>query len=149
MGASSVRIIVRYPKPDFKVTRDDIHESMSKFLIETLKTWVLETVSPIPVWSGAARASFLFLAERALTSLKINPVAPDPPGSRIPLGIAEAKAEVFARKQKGEYGWKWRSTLAHISIVEDRVGFISAGFRAIRNKTPTLPQPKTKPTKGR
>ncbi len=148
MGAK-VTIKVRYPKIDFKATRKEIHVSMTKFVIGTLKTWVLETVSPIPVWSGAARASFLFLAAKAFTSLKINPVAPDPPGSRISLGVTEAEAEVLANRRKGEYGWTWRSTLAHIGIVESRVGFISAGLRAIKDKQPTLPQPKTKPSKGR
>jgi hypothetical protein len=114
---------------------------MTKFTIDTLKTWVLETVDPIPVWSGAARASFLFLAAKAMTSLTINPIAPDPPGSRITLGITEAKAEVIADMNKGEYGWNWSSTLAHIGIVEDRVGFVSAGLQAIKGKQPTLPQP--------
>jgi len=113
-----------------------------------LKTWVLETVNPIPVWSGAARASFLFLAAKALTSIKINPVAPDPPGSRITLGITEADAEVIAEKGK-RYGWRWASDLAHIGIVQDRVKFVEAGLNAIKGKQPTLPQPKTKPSKGR
>ena len=148
MGAR-VRIKVRYPKPDLKLSQDEIHKSMAKFTIDTLKTWVLETVDPIPVWSGAARASFLFLAAKAFTSITINPVAPDPPGSRITLGITEAKAEVFADKQSGLYGWSWESELAHIGIVEDRVGFVSAGLRAISNKRPTLPQPVTKATRIR
>lgn len=148
MGAK-VKVKVRYPKPDFKKTSVEIHKTMSKFVIDTLKIWVLETVDPIPVWSGAARASFLFLAAKAFTSIKIAPVAPDPPGSRISLGITEAEAEVLVNRQKGEYGWTWKSTLAHIGIVEDRVGFVSAGLRAIQGQKPILPQPKTKPTKGR
>jgi len=145
---SKVKVKVNYPRIDFKGTEDEIHEVMSKFTIDTLKTWVLETVNPIPVWSGAARASFLFLAAKALTSIKINPVAPDPPGSRITLGITEADAEVIAEKGK-RYGWRWASDLAHIGIVQDRVKFVEAGLNAIKGKTPTLPQPKTKPSKGR
>ena len=147
--AAGVRIKVRYPNIDFETTRNDIHKSMLRFIIGTLRTWVLETVSPIPVWSGAARASFLSLAAKAVTSITINPIAPDPPGSRIPLGEAKATATIISNIIKGEYGWKWRSTLAHISIVEDRVGFISAGFRSLQGKTPILPQPKTKPTKDK
>ena len=145
---SKVKVKVNYPRIDFKGTEDEIHEVMSKFTIDTLKTWVLETVNPIPVWSGAARASFLFLAAKALTSIKINPVAPDPPGSRITLGITEADAEVIAEKGK-RYGWRWASDLAHIGIVQDRVKFVEAGLNAIKGKQPTLPQPKTKPSKGR
>ena len=146
---AKVTVKVRYPTIDFKKTDVAVEKAMKKFTLETLKTWVLETVSPIPVWSGAARASFLFLAAKAFTSIKINPVAPDPPGSRITLGVTEAEAEVLVNKPKGQYGWTWRSTLAHIGIVESRVGFVSAGLRAIQGKAPTLPQPVTKPTKGR
>ena len=142
-----VKVEVNYPTPDIPKTEVDVHNVMSKFTIDTLKIWVLATVKPVPVWSGAARASFLFLAAKALTSIKINPVAPDPPGSRIHLGVIEADAEVIAEKGK-KYGWRWSSDLKHIRIVEDRVKFVEAGLRAIRGKTPTLPQPKTKPTKG-
>lgn len=139
--AAKVRVKVKYPKPDIKKTKAEIHSLMSKFVLVQLKTWVLETVNPIPVWSGAARASFLFLAEKAATSIEINPVAPDPPGSRISLGVAEANAEVITNRKKGEYGWSWESTLAHISIVESRVGFVDAGLEAIQRETPILPQP--------
>lgn len=144
-----VKIKFRYPRPDFKKTTDAVHETMTKFIIETLKTWVLETVKPIPVWSGAARASFLFLAAKAMTSIKINPVAPTPPGSRIFLGVSEAEAEVIADKKSGIYGWTWRSTLAHIGVVEDRVQFVSAGERAIKGKTPELPKIITRTTRKR
>lgn len=143
-----VKVKVNYPTPDFKATEEEIHKTMSKFTIDTLKVWVLETVNVVPVWSGAARASFLFLAAKALTSIRINPVAPDPPGSRITLGVTEADAEVIAEKGK-KYGWSWASNLAHIGIVEDRVQFVRAGLNAIRGKQPVLPQPKTKPTNGR
>lgn len=141
MPKGKVSVEVNYPVPDIKLSEKEIHDHMTKFTLDQLKTWVLETVDPIPVWSGAARASFLFLAAKAFTSLTINPVAPDPPGSRLTLGITEAKAEVIADMKKGEYGWNWSSTLAHIGIVEDRVGFISAGLNAIKGKNPVLPQP--------
>lgn len=140
----TVSIDVNYPVPDMDKTKEEVHKVMTKFTLDTLKTWVLETVDPIPVWSGAARASFLFLAAKAFTSFTINPIAPDPPGSRLTLGITEAKAEVFANKDSGKYGWDWSSTLAHMGIVEDRVGFISAGLNAIKGKKPVLPQPKFK-----
>jgi hypothetical protein len=144
---AKVSVKVNYPTPDIKATEEEIHKEMSKFTINTLQTWVLETVAPIPVWSGAARASFLFLAAKALTSITINPIAPDPPGSRITLGITEAAAEVIAEKGK-KYGWEWASDLAHIGVVQERVKFVEAGLDAIKDKTPTLPQPETKPVKG-
>lgn len=146
MGAK-VKVKVRYPKPDIKKMNAKIHKRMTKFIIGSLKIWVLETVDPIPVWSGAARASFLFLAAKAETSIKIAPVAPDPPGSRISLGITEAEAKLIVESKSALYGWEWRSTLDHIGIVESRVGFISAGFRALRNRRVELPALETKPTR--
>ena len=137
-----VKVDVKYPRPDLRETRDKVHKAMTKFTIDQLKTWVLSTVDPVPVYTGAARASFLFLAAKAFTSITINPVAP----SRISLGVTEATSEVFVTPGN-EYGWSWSSELAHIGIVEDRVGFVKAGLDAIRGASPELPQPATKPTK--
>jgi hypothetical protein len=116
---------------DVKKTLDDFHKDMTSFLFKTLKIWVTESTNPVPVWSGASRASFLKLAQQAQTSIVINPVAT----SRIPLGIETSEGEVVADPQK-EYSWLWSSELAHIGIVEDRVGFVGAGLAAIRNETP-------------
>ena len=136
-----LKVIVRYPRPDIKGTKKRVHKEMTKFATGQLKTWVLNTVDPIPVWSGAARATFLKLAARAQTSLTINPIAPDPPGSRIYLGISETTSELIADQRSGQYGWVWQTTLAHMGIVEDRVGFVSAGFRALQSEKVKLPQP--------
>jgi hypothetical protein len=138
-----VKVKVRYPRPDIKKTRENNHKAMVKFTFDTLKVWVLETTNPIPVWSGAARASFLFLAAKAQTSITINPIV----DSRLSLGITEAKAEVFMKKGS-LYGWSWQTDLVHMPIVEERVGFVQAGLKAIKNMKPKLPQPATKPTKG-
>lgn len=135
-----VKMKANFPVPDIPATTKEIHKAMTKFTFDTLKTWVLATVDPVPVWSGAARASFLHLAAQAQTSFQINPVAPDPPGSRIWLGVTEQASEVFAEKGV-KYGWTWESDLAHIGIVEDRVNFISAGLDAIADKQPDLPPP--------
>ena len=133
---NKLTIKVRYPRPDLKKTRENNHKAMVKFTQNTMKVWVLETTNPIPVWSGAARASFLFLAAKAFTSIIINPVVE----SRISLGITEADAEVFIII--GEvYGWSWQTDLVHMPIVEDRVSFIATGLKAIKNLNPRLPQP--------
>lgn len=142
--AKPVSVKVRYPRPDLKKTRNRNHKAMVKFTQDTLKVWVLETTNPIPVWSGAARASFLFLAAKAFTSITINPVVE----SRITLGITEAKAEVFTKKGKF-YGWSWETNLVHMPFVEDRVAFVAAGLKAIKNLKPKLPQPITKPLKSK
>jgi hypothetical protein len=137
---AGARVIVKYPRVDFKKTEDEIHKVMTKFTFDTLAKWVAGTTQPIPVWSGASRASFLRLAALASTSITINPVAP----SRLTLGITEASSEVVAKR--GElYGWSWSSTLDYIDIVEERVSFIAAGFASIKAQRVTLPQPVTKP----
>ena len=119
------------PKIDVKKTVDAFHKDMTKFLFDTLKLWVSETTNPVPVWSGAARASFLKLANQAQVTISINPVAPP----RIDLGIEQSKGVVTADVKK-EYSWLWSSDLAHIGIVDDRVGFVDIGIAAIRNMEP-------------
>jgi len=116
---------------------------MVKFTLDTLKVWVLETVNPVPVWSGAARASFLQAAAVAQTSITINPIVE----SRITLGITEAQTDVFLKKGS-PYGWSWQTDLEYMPIVEDRVSFVAAGLRAIKNLKPTLPQPEYKTFKA-
>lgn len=131
-----VKVKVRYPRIDVKATEDRIHKAMTDFVLRQLTTWVIHTTNPVPVWSGAARASFLKLANQVRTEIQINPVAP----SRIPLGIDTSIGEVLTKK--GDiYGWFWESTLDHIEIVEDRVGFVEAGLRSIRRTSVELPQP--------
>ena len=137
--AEGVSIKVRYPRIDLAATREANHEAMNEFVLETMKVWIRETTTPIPVWSGAARASFLFLAAKAFTSFTINPVVE----SRITLGITEAESEFFALKDSF-YGWSWRTELVHMPFVEDRVGFVKKGLSAIKNSKPKLVQPVTK-----
>ena len=136
MAKPSIKIKVRYPRPDLKKTRENTHKFMVRFIQDTLMVWVLETTNPVPVWSGAARASFLFLAAKAFTSIPIAPIVE----SRITLGITEADATIFAG-QGGIYGWSWSTSLVHMPFVEDRVSFITAGLKAIKNLNPRLPQP--------
>lgn len=119
---------------DIPKTVKAIHKDMTKFVFETLKIWVIKTTNPVPVWSGAARASFLKLATQAQIMVAINPVAP----SRIPLGIETSRGDVISIPGK-EYGWLWSSDLAHIGIVQDRVGFVEAGLNAIKSREALLP----------
>jgi len=121
---------------DIKATTDEIHKVMTAFVIDTLGIFVTGSTDPIPVWSGAARASFLKLAQQAKTTIEISPVAP----SRIPLGMLTSVGDVIANPGKG-YGWIWSSSLAHIGIVEDRVAFVEAGKKAIERQELELPEP--------
>ena len=138
-----LKVKVRYPKPKIKDLEDEIHKAMSEYVVDQLRVWVVAATNPIPVLTGAAKASFTELAERARVSLVINPSAP----SRIPLGIAEADSIVVADRSSGEYGWSFSSTLEHLPIVDDRVGFISKADQALRQSAlPVLPPIMTEPT---
>lgn len=129
-------IEVNLPIPDIKQTEELYHKELTKATIDALATWVIDTTDVIPVWSGAARASFLKLATEAKVQVDIAPVAP----SRIPLGIAESTGVVIAEPLT-QYGWDWSSTLDHIGIVDDRVGFVDVGLNSIKDFAPELPQP--------
>ena len=133
---TSLSIEINYPVVNLKKTGDDLHKHMTEFVLNALKVFVIHTVQPIPVWSGAARATFLQLAEAARTSITIAPIVE----SRIPLGIAETDSEVFVIPGK-EYGWEWHSNLAHLPIVQDRTGFIDIGLQSIEQLDVELPNP--------
>lgn len=126
---------VDYPVVDVDKSVQAIHKTMARFVTDTLAVWVTGSTEPVPVWSGASRASFLKLAAQARVTITINPVAP----SRIPLGIETSVGEVFANPGTN-YGWLWSSDLAHIGIVDDRVNFTGAGFRSIERLQPELPE---------
>jgi hypothetical protein len=130
-----LKVKVNYPTIDIKATEKAIHEEMTSFVIDTLGVWVNQSTGPVPVWSGAARASFLKLADQAKTTIIISPVV----ASRIPLGIETSEGTVIATPGR-EYGWLWSSDLAHIGIVDDRVDFTNAGLRAIDGLKPELPE---------
>lgn len=124
--------VENFPEIDIEETKRAVHEYMTRYVINALKTWVISTTDIMPVWSGAAKASFIRAANIAETAFSIVPVHfPD----RIELGIAESTTDVFVTGD-GVYGWDWSSTLAHISIVEDRVNFIEVGQRAIDSLPP-------------
>lgn len=133
----TLKAIIRYPTPDIDKSMEEIHKYMSEFIVGELKAWVNAVTKPIPVYSGAAKASFTYLATRVGVNLTINPVV----RSRIPLGIAEADSIVFADANNGLYGWAFQSRLFHLPIVEDRVNFLDAGRAAIRDPEINLPQP--------
>lgn len=134
----SFRVKGKFPEIDFNKSRQQIHEYMTRYVTDALKTWVIATSDVVPVWSGAAKASFIKAANIAEFSIEINPVH-EP--HRIDLGISESTTELIATPD-GRYGWTWSSDLAHIGIVEDRVSFIAAGESALRNlEPPTLPPP--------
>lgn len=134
-----ISVEINYPTVDLPKTEEKIHQHMTEFTLEALKVWALNSWQPIPVWSGAARATFIKAAQEARSSVEISPVAP----SRIPLGIEETTFEFFAVPGK-EYGWEWQSDLAHLPIVEDRTNFVEKGLDSISNLDVELPNPEFK-----
>ena len=130
------RIEVKNPLKGVDLDRltKDFDSVMKDFILNTLTIFVTHSTDPIPVWSGAARATFKKLAAEARVRIDINPVAP----SRISLGEARSTGEVFV-DELGFYGWEWSSDLDHISIVDDRVQFIDKGVKSIEKESPNLP----------
>lgn len=143
---AKVNVDVRYPFINTVKARQRIDEYMKQFVIDTLAIWVIHTTEVIPVWSGAARASFLKLANQAKVEIVIEPLIVAPIGSRIPLGFETSVGVVIAeaRGSSALYGWDYESTLDHIGIVEDRVKFIEVGQQSIEGIVPVLPPPPIK-----
>ena len=138
MAGVKIDVEVNYPEVDVRKTRQAIHREMATFTKDVLKSWVLASTEPVPVLTGAAKASWIKAAEQASTRIIINPTKK----SRIPLGVSESSFTFFADPGR-RYGWEWSSSLEHLPIVENRVGFIDAGLRSLRGKQPELPQPVT------
>lgn len=126
---------------DVEKTSKQLHETMVQFTKDTLVEWVIHTTQPIPVWSGAARASFIKLANQVQYNVDVSPiVSPPSVGDRTILGINESRGEIII-SPLSTYGWVWQSTLDYIGIVDDHVNFIDVGQKSIENKSPKLPQP--------
>jgi hypothetical protein len=131
------------PEIDVKKTIKQFHAYMTNFVIDSLSGWVGESTDPIPVWSGASRATFIKAANTAKTQISIAPIVA-PIGSRIPLGIEKSQFTLIV-KPTSSYGWEWESDLDYIGIVDDRVQFIEAGLKFVKKiGDPTLPEPVVK-----
>ena len=133
-----LKVDFNFPVVDVDATRREIDDYMSRHIVLAAKAWVLSTTEIVPVLTGAAKASFIKLASAAETTLTVNPIAP----SRIDLGIETSEGAI---EREGEtYRFLWSSELAHIGIVEDRVGFLSRGQAAINALPFRLPPPEIK-----
>jgi len=139
MGRETIRVINPMTGIDLDKITKDLDKVMKDFIVNSLRTFVTHSTDPIPVWSGASRASFLKLAAIARTTIDINPVAPIPPGSRIDLGMGTSEGFLTTEGNRF-YGWTWSSDLDYIHIVEDRVAFVDKGIRSVENLQPNLPK---------
>lgn len=132
---------------DLEASTKAFHETMVQFTKDTLVEWVIHTTQPIPVWSGAARATFIKLANQVQFNVDVSPITSPPSvGDRTLLGVDNSSGTLIAKIPN--YGWDWESTLEYIDIVEGRSRFLEAGERAIADRRPQLPQPIRK-TPGR
>jgi hypothetical protein len=131
-----LKVVNKIEGIDVDKTVKELDRVMKDFILRTLSIYVTHSTDPIPVWSGASRASFKKLAVQARTRIDIQPVAPI---DRQGLGEATSKGVVLADKAKGEYGWEWASSLDYIPIVDDRVQFVDAGIKSVQNEKPNLP----------
>lgn len=133
----AVRVEVIQPLKGIDLNRSlrEIDKIMKDFTLNALSTFVIDSTNPIPVWSGASRATFKKLAAIARTQIDIHPVAyfdGRPLGDSVSEGTLIAEPEVA-------YGWEWRTELYYIDIVDGRVGFQQAGIVAVQDLKPNLP----------
>jgi hypothetical protein len=133
----AVRIVVKQPLKgiDLDKSLDALDRVMKDFTLNALKTFVIDSTGPIPVWSGASRATFKKLAAIARTQIDIRPVAYFDGrglGDSVSTGTLIAEPDVA-------YGWEWATDLYYIDIVDGRVGFQEAGIRAVQDLKPNLP----------
>ena len=107
---------LRAPRLDLTAYRKKLHEHLSQQTIEAAKKWFDGAIMshPIPVWSGASRATFRKLADQVGYSLPISPVV----ASRIPLGEGASQGHLTLNLQKGKYTVHYSTTLKHLVFNE-------------------------------
>ena len=73
--------------------------------------------TPIPVWSGASRATFQKLASALGTSIPIGYI-PDPDGDKIALGRSLSEGSVEEDKKEMYVGFRYGTSLRHLHFNE-------------------------------
>lgn len=95
---------------DMRAYKSVLHEHLSEQIAHAAFLWLNAVLSQIPVWSGASHATFLRLAREVGYDLAIQPRVV----SRIPYGQRHGDGEVIADPGKGEYVFRFETSLAHL-----------------------------------
>lgn len=85
--------------------RKELHDYMTKVIIQATREWLQAATGRVPVWSGASRATFSKLASEVKFDIEINPVAM----SRVGMGSAASEGSIEAKDSK--YVFHYKTTL--------------------------------------
>ncbi len=95
---------------DMRGYRDKLHAHLSEQIAHAAFLWLNAVLAQIPVWSGASHATFLRLARAVGYELAIQPRVI----SRIPYGQRHGDGEVVTDPGKGEYAFRFETSLAYL-----------------------------------
>ena len=101
--AKTVKVINPLKGIDVRASEERIDKVMKDFILRSVKTFVIQSTNPIPVWSGASKASFKKLAAVARFSIDVQPTAPI---DRRALGVSTSEGFLFVDSVHHIYGWQ-------------------------------------------
>ena len=87
-----------------------LHEHLSDEIAHAAFVWLNAVLMEIPVWSGASHATFLRLSREVGYQMSIQPTAI----SRVGYGQRMGDGEVTADPAKGQYTFRYETTLPHL-----------------------------------
>ena len=87
-----------------------MHRHLADEIAHVAFLWLNAVLMEIPVWSGASHATFLRLAREVGYQLSVQPKVV----SRIGYGQRHGDGEVTADPEKGEYTFRYETTLSHL-----------------------------------
>ena len=99
---------------DTQAYKTKLHVHLSEQIAHAAFLWLNAVLAQIPVWSGASHATFLRLARAVGYELAIQPRVI----SRIPYGQRHGDGEVLADPEKGQYAFRFETSLSHLIFNE-------------------------------
>ena len=103
-------------KIDVNDYRERLDKYMKDILVSVVEFWLSVTaLGPVPVWSGASRATFTHVALGAGITLPIFPAAPI---DRIDQGVEQSAGNVVADPGRGTYYFEYYTSLPWLNVNE-------------------------------
>lgn len=113
-----MKITGKFTAPRVNLTqwRKKLDEELTEAIKQSASQWLATAVSAIPVWSGAARATFLDLAQEIEDNVTIA-LAPNAP-NRIDKGRRSGEGKLDINARRGIYRFEYSTDLAHLIFNE-------------------------------
>lgn len=102
---------LRAPRLNMSRYKEALKQELGEAIARAAFEWLSTVTNIVPVWSGASRATFLPLASQIGFQLTIDPATDF---SRIPLGLQHSTGEVTSDPDKGQFTFRYATTLAHL-----------------------------------